>query len=697
MHATNEFLRNLALVLCVAGVTTVVFQRLRQPLVLGYLLAGLIIGPHVPIPLVADAAIVHGLSELGVILLMFSIGLEFTFGKLLRASASAGIVAVVQVSLMLWLGHLAARLFGWTPREALYTGAIVAISSTTIIAKAFDESKIGGRLRELVLAVLIVEDLIAVLLLAGLTTFSAGSLSVGALASTAGTLAAFLVGLVVAGLFVIPRLMKFVLKQGRSDVTVVASVGIAFALALLASRAGYSVALGAFLAGSLVAESGEGEKIEHLVQPVRDLFAAVFFVSVGMLIDPALVARNWLPVLVLTSVVIGGKIIGVSLPALAVGAGVRTSVRAGMSLAQIGEFSFIIAALGLSLGATGEHLYPVAVAVSALTTLTTPWLIGWSDGLASFVDRRLPHSIQTLIALYGAWIERLRGGGKGPRGSPVRRRFRLLLLDVAAVSGLLIAASWSFGAAVGWLATVTGLHRRPSEAAIFCAQAAVLLPFAAGIVRVAGQLGADLAAQAFPSAGEGKLDLSAAPRRALLLTLQLGVLLAAGLVVQAVTQPFLPPGLLLPALALAVLAVAVRLWRSAGDLEGHVRAGAQVVVDALAARALGTAALPARSEGGGGAELHANPADPDADDPISALLGGYGSPVRVRLPEGGAAVGQSLQRVNLRGRTGATVLAIARAEGVIVPTGQELLRVGDVLALAGAQEAVQAARELLET
>jgi CPA2 family monovalent cation:H+ antiporter-2 len=666
-HA-NVFLTNLALVLCVAAVTTVVFQRFRQPVVLGYLLAGLIVGPYVPVPLVADREIVHDLSELGVVLLLFSIGLEFTFRKLFRVGATAGAVAVVQVSAMVLLGDLAGRALGWSARESLYAGAIVAISSTTIIAKAFEENRVGGHLRELVLAVLVVEDLVGILLLAALTTLSAGKLSPGALAATTGRLALFLVAVIVLGMLVVPRLVRSIVRLERPETLVVTCTGIAFGLALLAHRFGYSVALGAFLAGSLVAESGEGERIEHLMQPVRDLFGAVFFVSVGMLIDPALVVRNWPAVALLTAVVLAGKIVGVSIPAFLTGASVRTSVAAGMSLAQIGEFSFIIAGLGLSLGATREFLYPVAVAVSAVTTLTTPWLIRASPDVAAWVDRKLPRPLQTLAALYGAWIEDLRAGR--PVG-PLRRRVRLLVLDSALLAVVVVAGAELFPR----LAAFFGKHLGPRAAlaAAFAVCAAVAAPFAIGIVRLVGAVAVALATRALPEPGRG-LDLAAAPRRALLVSLQLVTALALGLPLVAVVQPFFPAGVAAAGLVVVLAALGVRLWRSAADLQGHVRAGAQVVVEAL-------------TSGAGAAERSA---------PAVPYLPGMGSPVRFALTDGNPAVGRSLAALDLRAQTGATVLAIRRGEaGLLVPTGHELLQAGDVLALAGTREAVQAAKSLL--
>src|SRR5688572_26963791 len=229
MHGAHEFLKAITVVLCVAAVTTVLFQRLRQPVVLGYILAGLIVGPYVPIPLVADPAMVQTLSEMGVILLMFSLGLEFSLRKLFAVGPTAGLTAVIQCSVMVWLGFVVGRAFGWTTLESIFAGALIAISSTTIIAKAFDEQGIRGKLREFVVGVLIVEDLIAVLLMATLTAVSKGSgLSAAALFATTGRLLAFLVALLVVGMLIVPRTVRAVVKLNRPETTLVASIGICF-------------------------------------------------------------------------------------------------------------------------------------------------------------------------------------------------------------------------------------------------------------------------------------------------------------------------------------------------------------------------------------------------------------------------------------------------------------------------------------
>src|SRR5512140_1602462 len=679
VHA-NAFLVNLAMVLCVAAITSLVFQKLRQPVVLGYILAGVIVGPHLPVPLVADSETIHGLSELGVILLLFAIGLEFTVGKLMRVGVAAAIICAVEVGIQIFAGDLSGRLLGWSARESLYAGAIVAISSTTIIAKAFGELGVGGRLRELVLSVLIVEDLVAILLLAGLTALSSGRLSAVQLGATAGRLGLFLLGVVGVGMLVIPRLVRSVLRLDRPETTAVASIGICFAFALLAEHFGYSVALGAFLAGSLVAESGEGARIERLLQPVRDLFGAVFFVSVGMLIDPRLIAQHWEAVLLLSGVVIAGKSFGVAIPAVLAGEGVRTSIQAGMSMAQIGEFSFIIAALGLSLGAIPEFVYPVAVAVSALTTLTTPWFIRASGPVAAWVDRKLPHAIQTYVSLYGTWIEGLRA--PGPRKTRVRRQARLLLVDAALLSVIVVAGAHFFASMSQWLMARVHVGPRTADALVVGACMALAAPFLIGVVRLAGALAVALAGEALPGGGKGRVDLAAAPRRALIVSLQLAIAIALGLPFFAVARTFLPLPAVLALFVAGAVALGIRLWRSVTNLQGHVRAGAEILAEAF------TGAVGDRSALGG---RH-------PEEEVHLVVPGLGSPVRVRIDPGSPAVGRTLAELNLRGTTGATVLAILRGgDRILVPTGHEQLHEGDVLALAGTHECIGAARGLISS
>jgi CPA2 family monovalent cation:H+ antiporter-2 len=676
-----SLLANLAVILTVAAVTTVLFQRLHQPVILGYLLAGVIVGPHLPIPLVADEGVAHTISELGVILLMFGMGLEFSLKKLARVAAVAGVVAVIECSLTMWLGSLVAGALGWTPLESLFAGAIVAISSTTIIIKAFEERGIKGRITEVVFGILVVEDLIAVLLLAVLTAVASGAdLSAGQLARIGGRLGAFLALLVVAGLLVVPRLVRMIVRVGRPETIVVGAVGICFAFALLAQRLGYSVALGAFLGGALVAESGEGRAVEPLVAPVRDVFAAVFFVAVGMQIDPHLIWAHARGVGALTLVVIVGKIVGVSVGSFLAGRDVRTSIQAGMSLAQIGEFSFIIAGVGVGLSATRPFIYPVAVAISAVTTLLTPWLIRASGPFAALVDRKLPHALQTYAFLYGSWVQRLQAApapARG-RGRRVRRLAGLLALDAAIVAAIVISGARGGAAASQVLQSRLHLGARAARALALACPSLLALPFVTGAVRVARSLGATLAAEALPAEGTG-VDLAAAPRRGLVVGLQLTSLVIVGIPFLAVIQPFVPLAPTALALAVFIALLAWPFWRTAANVDAHARAGAQVIKEVLAAEA--------RSPDHGAEALHE----------ARHLIPGLGDPVLVELAPASAGVGRTLKGLDLRGLTGATVVALRRPSGeTLVPTGDEPLAAGDVLVLAGSSDAVHAARAWLE-
>lgn len=683
MHGANQFLTALTAVLCVAAVTTIVFHRLKQPVILGYLLAGMIVGPHLSIPIVADPAIVTQLSELGVILLMFALGLEFSFGKLLRLAPTAGITALIECSLMIWLGFAVAGAFGWTMRERIFTGAIVAISSTTIIAKAFGELKIGGKLRELVVGILIVEDLIAIILMAALTAFAAGrGLSAMELMTTVGRLGVFLVALIGIGMLVVPRAMRWIAGLQRAEVTLVASVGFAFGIALLAQTAGYSVALGAFIAGALIADSGVEKDVEHLVAPLRDIFGAVFFVSVGMMIDPALVKEHWVSIAVLTLVVVGGKMVGVSVGAFITGNGTRASVQSGMTLAQIGEFSFIIATLGLSLKVVGSFLYAVAISVSALTTLSTPFLIKRSGQFANFVDRKLPKSIQTFAALYASWVEDL--GAPLPPGAvaqPFRRMIQIILVDLVVLLAIIIGTAVELRTLVELGVSGFGFTARGAKVLAIVTACLLAAPFVWGLIRNARKLGLTLAERALP-ASKSRLDLAAAPRRALVVSLQLACVIAIGMPVIAITQPFVGGSPVLVWMG-ALLVMAFVFWKSATNLEGHVRAGAQVIIEAVAREAR-------RGRGAGRTVSSETAIDP------AVLLPGLGAPLTVQLDSRSPAVGKTLAELNLRGVTGATVLALRRGDSdAMLPTAHEKLQAGDVLAIAGSHDATAAAQELL--
>jgi CPA2 family monovalent cation:H+ antiporter-2 len=673
------FLQSLAVVLLVAAVATVLFQRLRQPVVFGYLFAGMIVGPHIPLPLVADMNTVHTLSELGVILLMFSLGLEFSIGKLAAVSQKAGPVALFESTIMVSIGYFVGQMLGLSRIESIFTGAIVGISSTTIIVKAFEEQKVRGRVTELVFGILIIEDLIAVFLLTILTTLAqSGAFSPKDLGITAVRLVMFLVPLIGFGLLTVPRAIRYVQRIGSKETTLVASIGLCFGAALLALSFGYSVALGAFIAGSLVAESGHEREIETLVRPVRDMFAGIFFVSVGMIIDPAALTAHWPAVLALTITVILGKVLAVTIGAFLAGHGRRTAIKAGMSLAQIGEFSFIIASVGVSAGVIASWIYPAAIAVSAITTLTTPLLIKLSNKAAAEIDHWLPEPIQTVAALYASWIERVRSAPRVPtERSATRRIVRIILVDAALLTALVIGVDLEIDRVAVILGKMVILPPDRVRFILVLLSGFIAAPLIYGIITSARSLGLHLAKRAFAEAQKGKVDPADAPRRALVILVQIAVVIAVGIPVVAITQPFLPAHQGAVVLLLLTIVLLIALWRNAANLQGHARAGAQIIASALAHQMASAGDTQEETQ---------------LED-VNAVLPGLGEPVAIRVVPESIAVGRSLAELNLRGATGATVLAIRRGDQQIpTPLGREVIHANDVLAVAGAHDSIAIAR-----
>lgn len=409
MHELAPLIYDLAVMLGLAGIVALLFQRIHQPVVLGYLIAGMIIGPHTPpYAFVSDIKNIQTLSELGVIFLMFSLGLEFSFQKLIKVGFSASVTGIVEVVLMVAIGYGVGLLMGWSQYDSLFLGAALAISSTTIIIKAIEELGLKTkRFAELIFGVLIVEDLLAILLLVALSTIVATN-NIFSIDIVNAFFKLILVvgGWFLVGYFMVPPLFKRIAKYISEETLTIISVALCLFLVCIAAYFHYSAALGAFIMGSILAETILVHRIEGLIKPIRDIFAAVFFVSVGMLIDPVIIVNHWPAVLCIAIVTVVAKIITTTLGAFLTGQSVNTSVRAGFSMAQIGEFSFIIVALGASLKVTSNTLYPLIVAVSSVTTFTTPYLIRLSANVSSIIERNLPKRTKYFLDSYSAWIYR---------------------------------------------------------------------------------------------------------------------------------------------------------------------------------------------------------------------------------------------------------------------------------------------------
>ena len=410
MAHVPHLITDLGLILAVAGITTLIFRKIHQPVVLGYIIAGFLVGPHVSLfPTVVDSEGIKTWSEIGVIFLLFSLGLEFSFRKLMKVGGAASITAVVEIVLMISLGFATGYLMGWSVMDSIFLGAILSMSSTTIIIRAFDE--VGARTKKfaiLVFGILIVEDVVAILLLVLLSTLAVSQQFAGVeLVMQMLKLIFFLILWFLAGIFFVPTFLKRTRHLMNDETMLIVCVALCLLMVMLAVEVGFSAALGAFIMGSILAETTQAERIEHLVKSVKDLFAAIFFVSVGMMIDPAVLRDYALPLLIIILITIFGKFISTSLGALLSGQSLKHSVQAGMSLAQIGEFSFIIAALGVSLNVTSAFLYPIAVAASAVTTFTTPFLIIQSGAFYNFLERNLPARWVKNIDRYSSGTQQL--------------------------------------------------------------------------------------------------------------------------------------------------------------------------------------------------------------------------------------------------------------------------------------------------
>ncbi len=443
MHAVENFIHDMAVIMLVAGMVTVIFNRLKQPVVLGYIVAGIIIGPYTPpFGLIEDEQTVHILSELGVIFLLFTLGLEFSIKKLAKVGATAFAAALAEIVLMIWVGYQIGTYFGWKKMDAIFLGAMLAVSSTTIIIKALNDLGMKNeKFAQIVFGILIVEDVLAIgmiALLSGVAT--SGSVDSGDIASTVGMLVLFMVVSLVVGLLIVPRLLHYVAKFKSNEMLLVTVLGIVFGFCLLVMKMHYSVALGAFLIGAIMAESREIHLIERLTESVKDMFSAIFFVAIGLMFNPNVLAQYWLPIIVITIAVVIGKLISCGLGTFICGHGGRTSMRVGMGLAQIGEFSFIIAALGVSLKVTSDFLYPLVVAVSAVTTLLTPYLIRAADPISAKAVAMAPKRIASIFAMYSGWLESIQPqGDKAALRSIINRILMQVAVNLAVVIAIFLS------------------------------------------------------------------------------------------------------------------------------------------------------------------------------------------------------------------------------------------------------------------
>jgi CPA2 family monovalent cation:H+ antiporter-2 len=670
------FLRDLALVMAVSAVTTVLFHLLRQPVALGYIVAGVIIGPHTPpFSFVTDLHTIQTLAELGVLLLLFSLGLEFDLRKLRRVGGVALLAGIFEILLMIWLGYSAGQILGWGEMDSLFLGALLSISSTTLIVQVLMET---GQMRELfaqiILGILLVEDIVAIIILVLLSGLAnAGTVSFLDVGWALLRLCGFMVAALTVGYLLVPRLIAFVARFKRSEMLTVTVLGLAFGLAVLGAHFGFSIALGAFLMGAIVAESEAAHQIVQSIGPIREMFTAVFFVATGMLLDPQIVADLWGLVLFITLVTMAGKMVGCSFGTFLAGYPGHVAVPVGIGMAQIGEFSFIIANLGRTTGVTGAALYPIAVIVSSITAFLTPNLLRSGHRLTALLARCSPRPLLTFVTFYTAWLSRLTDRTANS-GKVQNMSWRLILYLAATVT--LFVATWS---GTRWVAQALPLVvSRQTELLQWGIAAVAVLPFLFVIGRSLESLTQEVMASLLRRSQDGDAGQSGLVRNALRFVFGW----IAAIFVLAAGTPVLPPLVPLLVVVCGLLATTFFFWESLVRFHNQI----ETLLTSLGGPAPGAGTT---SEWQGRREV------------TRLLSDQYGPEVRTEdfvVPFHSTALNQTIQLLGLRTLTGVSIIAIYRdPDQILVPQTDTVILPGDVLLLLGEKEQLDAAlRHLTE-
>jgi len=566
-----SFIQDLAVIMILAGIVTIVFHLIKQPVVLGYILAGIIIGPYTPpFAFIRNQHTIQMLAELGVIFLMFSLGLEFSLRKLSRVGIAAFLAAVLEIVVMIWIGYTLGQWFHWDFVDSIFLGAMLAISSTTIIVKALRELGLQKKsFVQLIYGILIIEDILAIGIIALLSTL--GSNEVFTLKSTFITLGQLLIFLIIAiilGVLIVPRLLNYIFKLKSEETVLISVLALCFGFCLLAIKLKYSIVLGAFLMGAIIAESKYLFKIEKLMEPLRDMFSAIFFVAVGLMFDPKIFVKYTVPVIIITLVVILGKVITCSLTAYLTGRDGRTSLKVGMGLAQIGEFSFIIAALGSSLKITSGFLFPIAVAVSAITTITTPYLIKAADPLANLMARMMPKSLVDVLELYTAWMRGLPSRAQSKEVFHIVKRSLIhIFINLVIVAAIFFGLSFLVKNEVIPMKLI--LHARLVKTIFWTVALIISLPFIVAIYRKIKALSMLLAAVSVKETVAGRF--TSPVRKLIAEIIPIIAMIMLFLFISALSSSILPPAELI-ILALVIIAILLALlWRKLIKLHSRLQ------------------------------------------------------------------------------------------------------------------------------
>ncbi|MCF0176338.1 MAG: cation:proton antiporter [Bacteroidales bacterium] len=660
MSEELNFVRDLAIILISAGLFTIVSRALKQPLVLGYIIAGFLVGPHITVfPSVTSMEQVKQWSDIGIVFMMFALGLEFSFKKLLKVGGSAMTVAGGKFIGVFVLGYLVGQALSWTTMESIFLAGLLSMSSTAVVIKAYDDMDLKGRpYAPLVFGTLVVEDLIAIILMVLLSTMAVSNgFSGWQMVSGMGKLAFFLVLWFLVGIYVIPTALRYARKWVNDEILLIVSIGLCFGMVTVATSVGFSSALGAFVMGSILAETVEGEHIEKLVGGIKNLFSAIFFVSVGMMLDPGVIAGYWPVILLLSVVVILSHLTFAGAGAILAGKGLDNAIHTGLSLSQLGEFGFIIAGVGVSLGVMREFIYPVIIAVSVITTFTTPYMIKLSTPLSKMLHEKLPQR----------WVEAMSESEDDTSSTAERNEWKVLLTAYftrVLVYGVLLVAILI--AAESFLPKLTervlpSLSEGVRSAIEFAVTLSIMTPFLLGLTSAPESLRK-------PSARLAKEN-----RRNLwplvgLILLRLFIAVAFILALTASHFELAWWTLLLVALGMLVLFFAIRRnVRTQGGIEQKFMSN-----------------LNAREED----ERRRKPISASVDRHLKA----YNMRIKtVTVPQESLYAGQALKEIPFRAQTGVSIVDIRRgSRNLVIPSGDERIYPGDILLAVGTEEQVMA-------
>lgn len=662
------FLSDIAVVLGVAAVTSFIAKKIKLPSILGYLFAGFLIGPYIPIPLFAELERVETMSEFGVILVMFAVGLEFRLKRLFQVLPNAGFSAFIEMSTMFLIGTMVADVMGWTTTQGIFLGSALSISSTMLVSKVFEEYPPLIEVRRQVFGILIIQDIAAIIILALLGTLAAGYGTESPKPMEVLTqLVGFLIAICVVGLFFIPKFVRTVSKLKNQEALIVVSMGICFGLALLVENLGYSVALGAFLAGMLVSESGLGHKIEHLISPIKDMFAAIFFVSVGMQVNPEVAVQFVGPILLISFLVVFFQFITVSFSGVLSGVGLSHSIHSGLALGQIGEFAFIIAAIGAKAGLVQDYFQSIVVSVAIVTALTTPLIWKVRDQVLSNVDSVLPKKLDVLISLYEAWFKKLKKEAFRDVNLPRKILFAVFVdvILLVTIPPLLLAVLPKIMKALAEL----DFSYSAIQVMIAAAFVTIFVPVVFSLITNIGKLLTAFVDQVFKWETSPNASASFGASQLFRVAFQILVLYVIWIPLIISVKTFISDDLIYYLVLVSGLLLTLYLIYKSDSQSQKILSGGERILDALSRQSF-----------------------PDSDELESIGLTELAT-VKITNAD---VINKTLAEINLRAKTGCSVISIKRGKSrILFPKPSDILQLNDLIQISGDERALNDANKIL--